>query len=453
MPKERKARNQFQEIRLRDFRCFHDEQTARLAPLTLLVGDNSTGKTSFLAAVRAVWEVAFRRTEPDFREPPYDLGAFREIVHNRSDTKDRASSFAIGFRGQGRLRETIEFDVTFTSRAAAPSPSRLSWRTNAIQVTYSGIKTDIATIDVVSDHGTWRLEVDVELPFRKWWAPTRFLARWASGTPDILDEYSYRLKKLKGTLKTPRRKDKTNISNLLHNFTIFPRREPPFASAPIRSSPRRTYDPTKPSPDPEGAYMPTYFASVNFQDEDQWLKLKKHLEDFGRRSGLFDEITVKQLGEMEGGPFQLQIRKAGKRGTGPRRNLIDVGYGVSQALPVLVELFRSQASQMLLIQQPEVHLHPSAQAALGTLFSETAAAGRQLVIETHSDYIVDRVLLDVRDKRTDLRAEDVSILFFEREDSDVRIHSIRIDDDGSVPDAPEGYRRFFKDELNRVINY
>ena len=82
-------RNHFQEIRLHDFRCFHDEQMARLAPLTLLVGDNSTGKTSFLAAVRAVWEVAFHQTEPDFREPPDDLGAFPEIAHNRSDGKNR----------------------------------------------------------------------------------------------------------------------------------------------------------------------------------------------------------------------------------------------------------------------------------------------------------------------------------------------------------------------------
>ena len=60
-------------------------QTAHLAPLTLLVGENSTGKTSFLAAVRAICDVAFRQREnPDFREPPYDLGSFPEIVHGRS---------------------------------------------------------------------------------------------------------------------------------------------------------------------------------------------------------------------------------------------------------------------------------------------------------------------------------------------------------------------------------
>ena len=55
-----------QELKLRDFRCFHEQHAARLAPLTLLVGDNSTGKTSFLAAVRAILEVASFHLEPDF---------------------------------------------------------------------------------------------------------------------------------------------------------------------------------------------------------------------------------------------------------------------------------------------------------------------------------------------------------------------------------------------------
>ncbi len=108
---------------------------------------------------------------------------------------------------------------------------------------------------------------------------------------------------------------------------------------------------------------------------------------------------------------------------------------------------------MKLFQQPEMHLHPSAQAALGSLFCSTAASGRQLIVETHSDYIIDRILLDIRDKRTKLKPEDVSILYFERGDRDVTIHSIRIDAEGNVLDAPDGYRKFFKDELNRVIDY
>ena len=74
---------QFREIRLRDFRCFREKQTARLAPLTLLAGDNGTGRTSFLAAVSAVWDVAHGSGDPDFRKPPFDLRAWRQRVMER----------------------------------------------------------------------------------------------------------------------------------------------------------------------------------------------------------------------------------------------------------------------------------------------------------------------------------------------------------------------------------
>ena len=68
---------------------------------------------------------------------------------------------------------------------------------------------------------------------------------------------------------------------------------------------------------------------------------------------------------------------------------------------------------MFLLQQPEVHLHPTAQAALGSLFCEIAGWDRQIIVETHSDYIIDRVRMDVRDNKTDLKPADVSILYFE----------------------------------------
>ena len=123
-----------------------------------------------------------------------------------------------------------------------------------------------------------------------------------------------------------------------------------------------------PTPDPEGEYIPDYFASMSRNEPEQWERLKSDLEDFGRDSGLFDEIAVLSFGKTAGSPFQVQIRKFGKRLKGPKRNLIDVGYGVSQALPILTELLREDSPKMFLLQQPEVHLHPRAQAALGSLF-------------------------------------------------------------------------------------
>ena len=455
----------FQKIRVRDYRCFHKEQTARIAPLTLLVGNNSTGKTSFLAAVRAIWEVAYRSAEPDFRALPYDLGPFSEIVYNPNNSGTRATSFGIGFSGiwqthfttnssvESSLDKTnqIEFDVTFESRAAAPYPAKISLRGDDIWIRILRSKSSQIIVEFGLNNGAWRLNEVGESLGTKWF----YFPLFYFGIREKLydhDKFRKTLKNLADNHSLPSDEDIDKLNVFLDELPFMRHiiEGEPFASAPIRSRPSRTYDPIKPSRDPEGAYVPTYLANLQYGHNQQWRKLKKKLKKFGRESGLFHTIGVKQYGDTEGGgPFQLEI----KLKNGGDRNLIDVGYGVSQVLPVLAELFHQDSPPMFLFQQPEVHLHPSAQAALGSLFCETAASGNQLIVETHSDYIVDRILLDIRDKRTNLSADEVSILYFENEGKNVSIHSIRIDEKGEVLDSPEGYRRFFKDELKRVIEY
>lgn len=368
-------------ITLQNYRCFGSaEQTARLAPLTLLVGPNSTGKTSFLALIRALWDVAFREVVPNFREEPYDLGSFDDIVHQPGGRTKPAKSFTIGFKYRPTIshEESIGFTAAFENRQTAPFPVMLR------------IVSSDATVEI------------------------------AEGEPR-----------------------KTGISA--------PHSTRPLASAPTRSRPRRTYDPMTLAPDSEGDYVPSYLANLYRRNADEWQLLKSRLEEFGRTSELFDEISVRSFGKSDGDPFQLQVRKFGNRRKGPWRNLIDVSYGVSQALPVLTELLRGRVLAMFLLQQPELHLHPQVQAALGTLFCSVAAKGRQLVIETDSDYIIDRVRMDVRDQTTGLRPEDVSILYFEPGDLEVKIHSITIDGYGNLDGAPPGYRQFFADELTRSI--
>jgi len=194
------------------------------------------------------------------------------------------------------------------------------------------------------------------------------------------------------------------------------------------------------------------YADLHFRKSAEWKELKTNLESFGKAAGLFDEIVVRPLGKRGTEPFQLQVRKFGARIKGPRRNLIDVGYGVSQALPLITELLRSGRQTTHLLQQPEVHLHPSAQAALGSFFCQIAGPRRrQLIVETHSDYLLDRVRMDIRDGRGRLKPEDVSILYFERQDLDVRIHSLRLDKEGNVREAPPSYGRFFMQEVSRSV--
>ena len=243
--------------------------------------------------------------------------------------------------------------------------------------------------------------------------------------------------------------DRNVLSDLDSGFSFYVQRA--FASAPVRSKPRRTYDPARTTRDPEGDYLPMYLASVFFKHKAIWEVLKSDLERFGQISGLFDEVSIKPFGRKDSEPFQLLVRKSGGQSKGPWRNLIDVGYGVSQVLPVLTELLRLDAPDVFLLQQPEVHLHPSAQAALGSLFCQVAGPNRQLVVETHSDHLLDRVRMDIRDGKSNLKPDDVSILFFERGELDVRIHSLSIDEEGNIVDAPDGYRRFFMEETARSL--
>ncbi len=149
-----------------------------------------------------------------------------------------------------------------------------------------------------------------------------------------------------------------------------------------------------------------------------------------------------------GDPFQVHLKHTSG---GPWRNLMDMGYGVNQVLPLITELSRPDALPMSLVQQPEVHLHPTAQAALGTLFCQMAEQEHQLVVETHSDHLVNRIRMDVRDKATSLTADDVSLLYFERSGVGVRIHSLKIDARGNVVGAPPSYGRFFMEEINREL--
>ena len=446
---------QFRELRLRDFRCFRGRHAVPLAPLTLLVGENSTGKTSFLAAAQAVWDAAHGSRSPNFRKDPFDLGSFPEIVHGRGGRTSAPSSFAIGFSEQFLERRLLNFEVTFESRNAAPEPVSIEWREGVTSVGFRREQGEDIRYVFECPNGSWyhRASTGDEMFER---APflTGFFSRFFHAVADrdptsLVDD-------LEPSTKTggqvPDSEDLEKLSFLLGRFLRFAPEEAPFASAPIHPAPRRTYDPTKVSTDPWGADVPSRFANLQFQSKTEWTALKEKLDAFGRESGLFDDISVRQLTSREGGPFQLQVRKFSRKGTkGPRRNLVDVGFGISQALPALAALFSSDRPPMFLLQQPELHLHPSAQAALGSLFCRTVEAEQQLIVETHSEYIIDRIRMDIRDRETALKPDDVSVLFFERSDLDVRIHSLRFDAQGNVLGAPEGYGQFFMDEARRSV--
>ena len=429
-----------------------------MAPLTLLVGENSTGKTSFLALVRALREVAFESKVPDFRDPPYDLGSFDEIAYNRA--RGGARSFEASFSTPLEMNtptssskpsdESVTFAATFESRNGVPYPTtrRLSDGKRSVEVNPDGISLRVPGREARVATPEWRWSEDDDQLI-----PLRYLTRQEL-LPDIFEKLPGQTDddSFYGSLT---REDLDSIGSLASDVRFVPEFardfEMTFAGAPVRSTPKRTYDPTRPFRDSSGEYVPTLLANLSRRGQDEWKFLKSALENFGRSAGLFDEIDIESLGKTEGSPFQVNVRKYGGKSRGRKRNLIDVGYGVSQVLPVVTELYRFRSTSLFLLQQPEVHLHPTAQAALGSLFCLIASLDRQILVETHSDYIIDRVRMDVRDKKTTLKPEDVSILYFETDGLEARIHSLELDENGNIVKAPPGYGQFFMDEMRRSI--
>ena len=130
-------------------------------------------------------------------------------------------------------------------------------------------------------------------------------------------------------------------------------------------------------------------------------------------------------------------------------NLKDVGFGISQLLPLLVQGYDLKDSQFILLEQPEIHLHPSAQSNLGDFFVELSKQNKFFIIETHSEHILLRLRRRIADKT--ITNEDVNIYFIERKNGRSTISNIKLDEYGQMVDVPDGFKLFFSDDYDETL--
>ena len=190
--------------------------------------------------------------------------------------------------------------------------------------------------------------------------------------------------------------------------------------------------------------MPMMLMNLSISSEKKWEGLKTQLQNFGLASGLFSAISIRKLGRSRSDPFQLRIKVRG-----PSANLMDVGYGICQVLPILVRILTAENTKFLL-QQPEVHLHPRGQAELASLLIDTYRVyGNSFIIETHSDYMIDRARIEILNGK--IPPEDVSLIYLEPVGNQVKTHNIGFDAQANMTNVPEGYRSFFLNESDKLL--
>lgn len=448
------------------FDCFRGFNEARLSlsDVNFFVGENSTGKSSILSAIQILLSDSLWM-QGRFNTEHVDLGNFSEIANPGSN------KFSFGFYVQNE-------DVTKENRA----PSRI----RAALVSFAALSGEpriqslcvlVGTYEIVIEsaaqdepEGKYFIResspADVGKTIFDRWIKREPLSKGGNGVRKLeqgwptLREFPMILMALVASQYDAhsasgkigkRKKSKAITSQVTRRIASFSQLNLPLSVplwiAPIRAKPRRIYEHRTVTYSPEGEHIPQWLSEVSVTGPKRWEATSALLTQYASDGHLFQGLKIRRFGEDAQAPFDIQIKLDEKIST----SIHNVGYGVSQSLPVIAETLLRESGEFLAIQQPEVHLHPRAQAVLGDLFFDMSIQphNKKFLIETHSDYVIDRY-------RSRMRATSVGeigngkpvpsaqVVYFSRTEEGNRLHSMKLTAAGEYPESqPSGFRDFF----------
>lgn len=436
-------------IRIHNFKCFHDSGTIPIAPLTVIVGRNSAGKSSviqpFLLLKQTLESRGFANTL-NLQGPLYEAGSFAGIVHGRDVEKTIQLEISVDINGPEDLAEPgLGFPVTLALQVLD--------RTGTISGTavlrvasaepYGPRLTEIcvsprdlpSSPDVVlrcepgagtSLEGKWALESPLSTG---WTAIPGASLGGLSMFPALLDpSQSGVIDQLGGN---------TAVYNVILASLEHSLREFRFMG-PFRTSPKRRYDfAGKDFSDIglEGEYAVDAIIAETLRQKS---RLRNRISKWLHKSGLASELDLDRVGQDP--PAYSLLFRIGET----QANFADVGYGLSQVLPVLVQGLRTPQGAMFVCQQPEIHLHPDAQVALADFFFSLVAEKRSVFVETHSEHLVlgvRRILAEESTKSDpQFTRDDVSLLYVDDTNpAGAKVLPLELDDQMNVTNWPHGF--------------
>jgi predicted ATPase len=406
--------------------------------VNFFVGENSTGKSSVLSLLRLISTLQFWHDD-DFNINDIELGFFDELISkNFIGKKEFQIGFNINEEMENQERPFKNLLATYKNEKGSPKLYKLKifvGNTNiSINVSDKKLRFHLKKVDYTIN----------DLNSFKFWVNDEDFSGIKYKILNNEDDYSTRLSfyEIRKFLRTELPEEKQNLDGSPRpNFL-------PYTTwiAPIRTKPKRIYESVKLIFSPEGDHTPLLIKSIlsnQFKENITREQFAKAIEAFGKQSGLFDKIAIENLGKHLSSPFILNIYL-----NGVPLKITNVGYGVGQVLPLLTEILVTHKGTWFSIQQPEVHLHPRAQAALGEfLYNAATLSEKCFLIETHSDFIIDRFRLCIKKGESHPSSQ---VLFFERKNSGNIVTAIEIDEEGQYSEnQPKSFRDFFiNEELN-----
>ena len=445
-------------LRIKNFKAWKDSNDIRLAPLTVLFGTNSAGKTSIPQLLLLLKQTAEspdrqRALQLGDNRTLVDAGTYDDIVHGHdmSAPLEFTLSWSLGnkvefsdpVKGESYSGDSLEFSARLV---ADPSHQpHASWFRYELRL------RDQVVVDVtVAEKGSGnkqRKRTEFELtsslypftrhPGRAWPLPepVRFY-----GFPDEVAAY-YQNAAFTSDLVL-------ELERMLKSV---------FYVGPLREYPRRLYLWSGEVPDHVGgkgeraveAILAASERGFNWKPKQKTKLLPRLVAERLESMGLIHEFQVKQLGAHRK-EFEVLVRTNARL---PEVKLTDVGFGVSQVLPVIVECFYVPRRSIVIFEQPEIHLHPRVQADLADLFVDAIRAREhnatrdcQFIIESHSEHFLRR--LQRRIAENELSNKDAALYFVHTEDSQARIEELDVDPYGNIRNWPTN---FFGDEMADLV--
>lgn len=135
-----------------------------------------------------------------------------------------------------------------------------------------------------------------------------------------------------------------------------------------------------------------------------------------------------------------------------KHKAVNVGFGLTYCLPIIVASLSAPTGSILLIENPEAHLHPRGQAALGLLLAKCASDGVQIIVETHSDHVINGIR--VATKNGEIDNNDISVHFFSREleTGETTVKSPVLHSNGRFSEWPEGFFDQWSKALDELLD-
>ena len=194
-------------------------------------------------------------------------------------------------------------------------------------------------------------------------------------------------------------------------------------------------------------YIPTSrFSSAAIEQKTSTRTLETAVIDWLQYLGVADNVQSQDLGKL-GHELKVTLSKDDKP-----HDLTHVGVGVSQVLPILVACLLAESDTTLILEQPELHLHPRVQTLLGDFFMSMAILRKQCIIETHSEYLINRLRFRAAaaSEKKSLTSY-MKIYFVEKENNSSTFRDVAVNEYGAIVDWPEGFFDQSQREAEKIV--